>query len=136
MTQTKDPWTDDGIGPIGPLCGTHGWANGRAWHHDYKLDRKVWTPARAPRIVAECWTCAYGKHGSDFPGGEEGKPRQLRDLINAANHRAAGHDVRDHDARYDYVACAGCGETYQRIDFRGNPHAAICHDVREVPNGR
>lgn len=32
------------------------------------------------------------------------------------------------DPRYAHVRCATCGETHQRIDFYGNPHAAYCAD--------
>lgn len=27
-------------------CGTCGWENGRAWHYDYRLQRRVWSPSK------------------------------------------------------------------------------------------
>ena len=61
--------------------------------------------------------CAYHKAG--------GKPR------NPCGPKDAGRAVAEyHDARYDYSVCAGCGQSYQNIDFRGNPHVSLCNDVR------
>lgn len=37
------------------------------------------------------------------------------------------------DPRYEYVACPTCGETWQRIDFRGAPHTFLCADPQEPP---
>ena len=30
------------------------------------------------------------------------------------------------DVRYEPVHCAKCGNSYQMIDFHGNPHAWFC----------
>lgn len=42
------------------------------------------------------------------------------------------HCPHCHDARYDYVDCTTCGDRVQRIDFRGNPHAAVCPNPQEA----
>ena len=42
------------------LCGTHGWQDGRAWEHDYKTGRKVWSAKRTEATSARsaAITCA------------------------------------------------------------------------------
>jgi len=35
----------------------------------------------------------------------------------------------DKDIRYEFVTCACCGNSYQLIDFGGNPHAWRCPDA-------
>jgi len=33
---------------------------------------------------------------------------------------------KPHDSRYEYRLCLVCGQTFQRIDFHGNPHYYFC----------
>jgi len=80
---------EDSIGPLGNLCGTHGFRGERAWHHDFDLDRKVWTPP----LVMECWTCG-GYHTNEDERNRIRKPMPIKSAENLIEHRSAGHDVR------------------------------------------
>jgi hypothetical protein len=47
------------------LCGTHGWQDGRAWHHDYKTGRKVWSPRLGTSLACRA---GCGREASEATG--------------------------------------------------------------------
>lgn len=60
------------------------------------------------------------------------RSRTLNDIADLRDPSYAHSTLLDDDIRYDYVRCATCGETHQRIDFRGNPHAFFCPNPKEA----